>query len=317
MSTAMPVQHTTVAGRAMGDVLAYAQKVARTDSTVLITGETGTGKEHLARYLHQHSRRADRAMLCINCAALPDALLEGELFGYERGAYTGAHQAYPGKMKLAEGGTLLLDEIGELTPAAQAKLLRVIEDREVFRLGARRSESIDVRIIAATNQDLESMVSERRFRADLYFRLNVARVHVPPLRQRPEDVPLLFAHYLLEMGERTGVQIGGLSPEATACVMEYAWPGNVRELRNVVEALFIDPPAGCIEPCHLPHNVVHRMRALDAADSGERERILSALFATQWNKCRAAQQLNWSRMTLYRKLSKYHITKPEDADLSD
>ena len=313
MVSAVPTHNTTVAGCTMSDVFAYAEKVGRTDSTVLITGETGTGKEHLARYVHAHSRRAERAMICVNCAALPDALLEGELFGYERGAYTGAHQAYPGKMKLAEGGTLLLDEIGELTPAAQAKLLRVIEDREVFRLGARRSESIDVRIIAATNQDLESMVSERRFRADLYFRLNVARVHVPPLRQRLEDVPLLFAYYLREMGKRTGVHLDGLSPEATACVMGYEWPGNVRELRNVVEALFIDPPVGWIEPRHLPPNVVHKIRTLDRADSDERERILSVLFATEWNKCRAAQQLNWSRMTLYRKLSKYRITRQDDA----
>lgn len=294
----------------MGDVFAYAQKIGRTDSTVLITGETGTGKEHLARYVHANSRRAGHAMLCINCAALPDTLLEGELFGYERGAYTGAHQSYPGKMKLAEGGTLLLDEIGELSLTAQAKLLRAIEEREVFRLGARRSETIDVRIIAATNQDLESMVSERRFRADLYFRLNVARVQVPPLRQRREDVPLLFAHYLQQMCQRTGVHVEGLSAEATDCLMDYAWPGNVRELRNVVEALFIDPPTGRIEPRHLPMNVIRPLRALADADTDERQRILSVLFKTHWNKCRAAEALNWSRMTLYRKISKYHITKP-------
>lgn len=303
---------STIAGPTLGRVLDYARKVARTDSTVLITGETGTGKEHLARHVHRNSRRAGHEMVSINCAALPDALLEGELFGYERGAYTGAHQSYPGKMKLADGGTLVLDEVGELSPAAQAKLLRVIEERQVFRLGARRSEPVDVRIIAVTNQDLEAMVEERRFRADLFFRLNVARVHVPPLRQRPEDVPLLFAHYLTEMGKRSGTRVHGLSPEFAACARDYSWPGNVRELRNLVETLFIDPPAGQVEMRHLPPDVIRRMRSLHQVDDDERGRIVSALCATQWNKCRAAEQLNWSRMTLYRKLSKYGISRSVD-----
>ncbi|MCY7355854.1 MAG: sigma 54-interacting transcriptional regulator [Lysobacter sp.] len=296
----------------MAGVMAYAAKIARTDSTVLITGETGTGKECFAKYVHERSRRGHRALLCINCAALPDALLEGELFGYERGAFTGAHQAYPGKLKLAEGGTLLLDEIGELSLVAQAKLLRVIEDHEVFRLGGRRSEPVDVRIIAATNQEIEPMVAERRFRPDLFYRLNVARLHVPPLRQRREDIPLLFAHYMLDISQRTGVSVGGLSPEALQCLIQYSWPGNVRELKNMVEALFIDPPDGRIELRHLPSRLIGRMDALASADVGERERILTALFDTHWNKCRAAKQLNWSRMTLYRKISKYQITKPAE-----
>lgn len=294
----------------MVGVLAYAEKVARTDSTVLITGETGTGKDLIARHVHAHSQRALADMLCINCAAMPDSLVESELFGYERGAFTGAQSAYPGKLKLADKGTMLLDEVGELSLPAQAKLLRAIENQEIFRLGARRSESVDVRIIASTNQDLESMVADKRFRADLFYRLNVARIHVPPLRQRHEDIPLLCAHYLLEMGRRSGVHVVGMSAEALECLMHYQWPGNVRELKNVVEAILIDPPCGYVQPRDLPPNLQRCLDAFDHSGPDERERIIAALFATRWNKCRAAEHLHWSRMTLYRKISKYRITKP-------
>jgi transcriptional regulator with PAS, ATPase and Fis domain len=297
--------------RPMAGLLSYAEKVAKTDSTVLITGETGTGKDLLAYHVHTHSRRASAELVCINCAAMPEGLIESELFGYERGAFTGAQHAYPGKLKLADKGSMLFDEIGELSLPAQAKLLRAIEEREVFRLGARRSEPIDVRIIASTNQDLESMVAEKRFRSDLFFRLNVARIHVPPLRQRCEDIPLLCAHYMLEMGRRNGVEVDGISPEALDCLMRYGWPGNVRELKNVVEAIFIDPPCGSVQPQHLPVNLRRCLEALQQSCPDERERIIAALFATHWNKCRAAKQLHWSRMTLYRKISKYRIIKPE------
>lgn len=295
----------------MVGVLAYAEKVARTDSTVLITGETGTGKDLIAHHVHSHSQRASADMLCINCAAMPDSLVESELFGYERGAFTGAQSAYPGKLKLADKGTVLLDEVGELSLPAQAKLLRAIENQEIFRLGARRSEPVDVRIIASTNQDLEAMVADKRFRADLFYRLNVARIHVPPLRQRHEDIPLLCAHYLVEMGRRNGVQVDGISPEALHCLMHYAWPGNVRELKNMVEAILIDPPCGCVQPRDLPPNLQRCLETLDDHAPDERERIMAALFATRWNKCRAAEHLHWSRMTLYRKISKYQITKPQ------
>ncbi|WP_345779195.1 sigma-54 dependent transcriptional regulator [Lysobacter sp. CFH 32150] len=296
----------------MTSLFAYAEKVARTDSTLLITGETGTGKDHLARYVHSRSRRAQQAMMCINCAAIPDTLIESELFGYERGAFTGAQQSYPGKFKLADKGTLLLDEIGDLSFPAQAKLLRVIEEQEVFRIGARRSESVDVRIIASTNRDLESMVAEKRFRPDLFFRLNVARIHVPPLRQRREDIPLLFAHFLEEIGQHIGIAIDGTSSEALDCLLRHPWPGNIRELRNVAESLFIDPPHGLVQLQHLPPVVQRCLDGLERAEASERERILTALFATHWNKCRAAKELHWSRMTLYRKLTKYQITKPLD-----
>jgi transcriptional regulator with PAS, ATPase and Fis domain len=292
---------------AMTSVLRYADKVARADATVLLTGETGTGKENLAHYIHAQSVRSAHRFVCINCSTLPDGLFEGEMFGYERGAFTGADRGYKGKLSLADGGTVFLDEVGELTPAAQAKLLRVLESREVFRLGARAAETIDVRVIAATNQDLDRLSSTSSFRRDLFYRLNVARVHLPPLRSRREDIPALIAYYVREMSRRTGTHIGRFGPETLDCLMRYSWPGNVRELRNVIEALFIDPPSGQVTIDSLPPNLARILLRSEQGDLSERERIVSALFATRWNKCRAAEHLHWSRMTLYRKLAKYGI----------
>jgi transcriptional regulator with PAS, ATPase and Fis domain len=286
----------------------YAGKVAASECTVLVTGETGTGKEVIARTIHAHSARRDGAFVSINCAALPDALIESELFGYERGAFTGAHHSHPGKLRQAHGGTVLLDEVGELPLSAQAKLLRVLEVREVTRLGGRRPEPVDVRFVAATNQNLEALVAQKRFRDDLFFRLNVARIHLPPLRERPGDIPALLAHFLALQGQRCGRSIGALSDAAVACLMRHHWPGNARELRNVAELLYIDPPEGRIGPEHLPASVTRAA----VAECGERERLIATLFATRWNKCRAAQALHWSRMTLYRKMNKYQISqKPE------
>jgi transcriptional regulator with PAS, ATPase and Fis domain len=292
---------------AMQAVIRYADKVALTDSTVLITGETGTGKENLAHLIHRRSARRERPLLCINCAAVPEGLLEGEMFGYERGAFTGAASSYPGKLSLAEGGTVFLDEVAELAPAGQAKLLRVLESGEVFRLGASRPHSIDVRMIAATNQELEPLVERGAFRRDLFFRLNVARVHLPPLRARREDIADLLAYFVRAMSARTGVQLGPLAPETLGTLTRYVWPGNVRELRNVVEALFIDPPTGLIEPSHLPPNLQRMLGSAEHPSVDERDRILGALVATRWNKSRAADHLHWSRMTLYRKMVKHGI----------
>jgi transcriptional regulator with PAS, ATPase and Fis domain len=292
---------------AMRSVFAYADKVARTDATVLLTGETGTGKENLAHYIHSRSARRDKRIVCVNCSTVPDALFEGEMFGYERGSFTGADHVYKGKLLLAQGGTVFLDEIGELTAAAQAKFLRVLESHEVFRLGARFCETLDVRIIAATNQDLEELVSRKMFRSDLFFRLNVARVHVPPLSARRDDIPTLIAYYVTEMTRRTGTKIADFSPETLECLVRYQWPGNVRELRNVIEALFIDPPNGAVGLQHLPPNLTRQLTGGRNASYSERERIVATLLATRWNKCRAAEQLRWSRMTLYRKMAKYGI----------
>jgi two-component system response regulator HydG/two-component system response regulator AtoC len=288
------------------------ERVAPCGSNVLVTGETGTGKELIAELIHFQSGRRG-PLVPINCAAIPDGLLESELFGYERGAFTGANASYEGKLRLAQGGTVLLDEVGDMSAYAQAKLLRAIETREVMRLGGRRPVPLDVRIVAATNADLDALVAQGRFRADLYFRLNVARIHVPPLRERPQDVPDLLRHSLEERRAQAS-----FSAEALDCLCRYPWPGNVRELRNVVEVMTLAggaarelnledlPPAvrtaAFPPPTRAP---VHR-----SADE-ERERLLAALRTTHWNKSRAAAQLRWSRMTVYRKMAKYRIGESE------
>jgi transcriptional regulator with PAS, ATPase and Fis domain len=292
---------------AMVRLRSYIGKVAATDSNVLITGETGTGKEGVAESIHRAGPRAGGPLVCLNCAAIPDNLLESELFGYDRGAFTGAQTSSAGKLRLAHGGTVFLDEIGEMSPYAQAKLLRVIESREVFPLGANRASQIDVRFIAATNQDLEPMVAQNRFRKDLFYRFNVARISLPPLRERKEDIPGLFSHFLAHYNRRSHRQVQSPMPELTQHLLQYAWPGNVRELRNLVEAIFIDPPCGPIALADLPEGFRQIFSRYVSETSGERERLIAALTATHWNKSQAAAQLHWSRMTLYRKLAKYHL----------
>jgi two-component system response regulator HydG len=285
----------------------YIGKVARTDANVLITGETGTGKEQVAEAIHRQSPRSSRPFACINCAAIPDSLLESELFGYEKGAFTGAPTSYPGKLRLAHGGTLFLDEIGDMTPYVQAKILRVLETREVFPLGARKVIGIDVRIISATNQDLASLLEQKKFRKDLYYRLNVARIVLPPLKERKEDIPSLFRHFLDQFSHRYHVSPAGPSHELLHCLQEHDWPGNIRELRNLVEALFIDPPVGPIGIKDLPETFQGIFSQYLSVGKSERDRLLAALDATNWNKSLAAARLKWSRMTLYRKLTKYHL----------
>ncbi|MGH8555019.1 MAG: sigma 54-interacting transcriptional regulator [Gammaproteobacteria bacterium] len=297
----------------MARIKTYVEQLSGSDSNVLITGETGTGKERVAELIHQRSARQAKPLVPINCAALPESLLESELFGYERGAFTGASTAYDGRLKLADGGTVFFDEIGDLSPYAQAKILRVIENKECYRLGGKRSITLDFRVIAATNQDLEGLVAENKFRKDLFFRINVARIHLSPLRDRREDIPLLVDHYLQAHNARLDRRIEGPSPEAWACLLRYEWPGNVRELKNVLEALLITRDAGPITLMDLPECVRRHRDARESATSIERELLLSALSAAKWNKSKAAQQLHWSRMTLYRKMAKYHIeeTQPD------
>jgi DNA-binding NtrC family response regulator len=279
-----------------------------TNSHVLITGETGTGKELAAQYIHQHSARHAKPLVTINCAALPDGLLESELFGYERGAFTGALSAYAGKLKHADGGTVLFDEIGEMSPYAQAKILRVIESREVYPLGGRRSIPVNIRIMAATNRDLDHEMATNSFRQDLYFRLNVARIKLPPLRERKEDIPLLVDYFAQKFAGEFGRQIEGFTEEALESLKTSDWPGNIRELMNLIERIFIDPPMGKIDVTDLPEP----MRSLRPSPRQntipeERELLLSALSQTNWNKSQAAERLHWSRMTLYRKMAKHHI----------
>jgi DNA-binding NtrC family response regulator len=292
---------------AIWKVKTYLRKVAMTDSHVLITGETGTGKELAAQYIHRHSARHAKPLVTINCAALPDGLLESELFGYERGAFTGAHLSYAGKLKLADGGTVLFDEIGEMSTYAQAKILRMIETKEVYPLGGRRSVPVNIRIVASTNRDLEHEMSSNGFRPDLYFRLNVARIKLPPLRERKEDIPLLIDHFAQQFSAQFGREIDGFTDEAMELLKCNEWPGNIRELMNLVERIFIDPPAAKVAIGDLPESIRSpRARGQDAA-RGERELLLYTLSRTNWNKSQAAERLHWSRMTLYRKMAKYHI----------
>lgn len=292
----------------MRAVREYVGKVARSDASVLISGATGTGKELVAECIHKASHRRDAPFLSVNCAAIPDSLLESELFGYQRGAFTGAEDHYPGKLRLAEHGTVFLDEIGEMSPLGQSKILRVLESGEVFPLGARRMTRIDVRFLAATNQDLESMVQRHAFRQDLFFRLNVGRVFLPSLKERPEDIIELFQHFVKRFNAREGLRVQAPTPDLADRLTGYEWPGNVRELRNCVEAVFIDPPNGPIGLEHLPESFQRIFRCYRAGSVSERDAIVSALSRTNWNKKMAARELQWSRMTLYRKLEKYNIT---------
>ena len=289
----------------------YLDRAAATTSTVLITGETGTGKELAASYIHQHSQRRGRAFVSVNCAAMPETLLESELFGYERGAFTGADGARDGKWKQADGGTLFLDEIGEMSPSAQAKILRVLDNREVCRLGGSKSQRVDVRVVAATNQEIEKLVEEKKFRADLYFRLNVARLHLPPLRERRSDIPLLVKHYVQQMNLKFRRKITGFDSEAMDKLNRYDWPGNVRELKNLVEAAFIELPEDCLALAQLPMSIRARLAALCDMPVEERQQLLGALAKTDWNVSQAAAQLQLSRMTLYRKMAKYQIVRSQ------
>ncbi len=291
----------------------YLLKVAAVESHALVTGETGTGKELAARFIHQQSARRDKPLVAINCAALPDGLVESELFGYEKGAFTGAHSTYAGKLKFADGGTVIFDEIGDMSLYAQAKILRVIESKEVYPLGGKRGIPLDIRIIAATNQDLDRLVADKRFRKDLYYRLNIARVHLPPLRERKEDIPRLLTYYLEEFNALQGRALQGFTDEALELLLRYDWPGNIRELKNVIEAIFIDPPMERIAIKDLPEPIRPQGQSVVLT---ERELLLSALCSMNWNKSKAAEQLHWSRMTLYRKMAKYHILESKLAHLA-
>jgi len=290
-------------------VRAYLLRLAERDCNALVLGETGTGKDLIAETIHASSRRRNKPFISVNCAAIPDSLLESELFGYERGAFTGANAMVEGKIQQAHNGTIFFDEIGEMTPYAQAKILRVIESKQIQRLGGKANVPVDVRIIAATNQDLPKLVEEHRFRRDLYFRLNVALIHLPSLRERREDIASLLDYYLQHFNEQTGAKVEGFTPEALDQLIRHDWPGNVRELKNTLESIFVDPPQARIDVCHLWRAGVG---APGINSASERERLLQALQSTQWNKSKAAGKLHWSRMKIYRKLAQYRIADREE-----
>ena len=287
----------------------YLTRVAARDVTVLITGETGTGKELVAGLIHERSHRRGHRLVAVNCAAIPETLLESELFGHEPGAFTGAVGSRSGLLQQADRGTLFLDEVGDLGQVAQAKVLRAIEVREIYRVGGKRPIPLDLRIIAATNLDLDRAVDEARFRRDLYFRLSVVRVHLPPLRERPADVAALVNHYLAELNSASGAAVPGINDETLDALQAYPWPGNVRELKNLLEAVFVTPPARSIAMADLPEPFVCRLRELRSMPDADRRRLLDALTTANWNKSQAAGLLNWSRMTVYRKMAKYSLVR--------
>lgn len=301
----------------MTELKRYIPLVARSEVPVLITGETGTGKERIAEAVHRLSPRQGAPFLPVNCAALPESLIESELFGHERGAFTGAASSYAGKTAEAHGGTLFLDEIGEMNLYGQAKLLRFLESGFIDRIGVSRPIHVDVRVVAATNHDLESLVTEKRFRSDLYYRLNVARIDVEPLRGRLEDIQALVNFFISHFNNVYGLAVGLADEELVDCLKNYHWPGNVRELRNMVEASFIDPPRGRLCLDHLSPPFRRLFESYRRSVPNERDRLVDALRRTQWNKTEAAKILSLSRMTVYRKISKYHLERMPDFRATD
>lgn len=293
----------------MQELKDYLIKIAALDATVLITGETGTGKEMAAELIHRLSHRHKKPFVCVNCAALPENLVESELFGYEKGAFTGATVSKTGKFSQATGGTLFLDEIGDMSLFSQAKVLRSIESKQIYPLGSQVPLPVDLRVIAATNQDLEDLIAEGNFRSDLYYRLNVARVHLPPLRDRCEDIPALVSHGIHRLNHRHHRSIKQLTDEAMATLLQYDWPGNIRELMNILEAAYVNSSDAQIDYADLPEHFKYKNKRTEGPAYEERAKIVSTLLETTWNKSAAAQKLKWSRMTLYRKMRMYNIVQ--------
>ena len=289
-------------------VLKQASLVAATEATTCLQGQSGTGKEVLARFIHSSSPRRRGPFVAINCAALPETLLESELFGFERGAFTGALQPKPGQLELANGGVLFLDEVTEMPLMAQAKFLRVLQEREFLRLGGTRPIKVDVRVIAATNQDLHNAVSEGRFREDLYYRINVFDIQIPPLRQRGDDILLLAQHFLEEFARANGRR-AHLTPSAEKALLAYPWPGNVRELRNVLERAFIVCEGPSIGAEDLSLSNREPVPSVSTTDLGvlEKHAIAQAMRDVAGNKVRAAKKLGISRTQLYFRLRKYGL----------
>lgn len=304
----------------MQKVFEMIEKVADTNATVLITGESGVGKELVARAIHYNSSRKDNPLVVVNCGALPETLLESELFGYEKGAFTGALATRLGRFEIANGGTIFLDEIGDMSINLQVKLLRVLQEREFERLGGNKPIKVDVRVIAATNRNLEQLVKEGKFREDLYYRLNVVPIHIPPLRERKQDIPLLVDHFIRLSNAINNGQIEGVSEEAMKLLMEYDYPGNVRELQNVIERIVVLKKRGRIEVDDLPEKMIRPTKPVFEFDLSkgyetlvtefEKSLIMKALAEAKGIKSKAAKALNLNRTTLIEKMRRLGITSP-------
>jgi len=299
---------------ALEAVLKQVQQVAPTDSSVLIQGETGTGKELIARAIHNLSARCGRPFIKLNCAAIPFDLLESELFGHERGAFTGAIAQKIGRFELADKGTLFLDEVGDIPPALQPKLLRVLQEQEFERLGSTRTHQVDVRLVAATNRNLAVMAKRNEFRSDLYYRLNVFPVSLPPLRERREDIPALVEHFVAIYTHRMGKQIDQISPETMSELTSYPWPGNIRELQNFIERSVILTSGNVLRP---PLSTLESPAEMDCQavtlEEAERDHILKTLEQTRWvvaGPSGAAARLGIKRSTLYFRMQKLGISRP-------
>ncbi len=302
---------------AMERIFSILPQVAESDSTVLIEGETGTGKEMMAQALHRLSRRSEKPFIAVNCGALPDNLLESELFGYKAGAFTDAVKDKAGLFAAAEGGTILLDELGEISPSFQVKLLRVLEERQYLPLGGVTPLAVDARILAATNANLEQMVNDGSFRRDLFYRINVIRLALPPLAERKEDIPLLVVRFVEKMNRRLGKNIAGLTPEAMELLLACEYPGNIRELENIIEHGFVLCNEGKIDITHLPASLgreaspTARKNMRSVVQHSEAAAIIAALESCNGNRRAAARELGMHRTTLFRKIKKYNITVPQ------
>jgi two-component system NtrC family response regulator len=311
--------------QAIKDILALVQRVAPVKTTILVTGESGTGKELIVRAIHQVSPRSKKPFISVNCAALPETLLESELFGHEKGAFTHAVAMRKGRFELADGGTLFLDEVAEMSPAIQVKLLRVLQEMEFERLGGSRTIKVDVRVVTASNRDLKEEVEAGRFREDLFYRLNVVHLHLPPLRERPEDIPLLAAHFVHKYTPENLRGKMRLTPEAARRLTQYAWPGNVRELENVMERAVILCANNIITPQDLPQELAPKaadqearldverfipmnMPLPEALEAIEEQMIRRALDKSGQVQVRAAELLGITKSLLQYKLKKYHLT---------
>jgi len=297
----------------MQELFAILPDVATSDSTILIEGESGTGKELMAKAIHNLSARHDKPLVSVNCGAIPDTLLESELFGYKSGAFTDARHDKPGRFAQAEGGTIFLDEIGDVSPALQVRLLRVLQDKSFQPLGATETITADVRVLAATNRNLKSMVDAGKFREDLFYRIQVFKLALPTLRERKEDIPLLAQHFVVRLNRLKGKDIAGLSQEALVALMSYDWPGNIRELQNAIEHAFILCHGGFIELRHLPAHFRETVLTSESLPIGltlseiEARVIKEALARNQGNKSATARELGIDKTTLWRKMKRFPI----------